>query len=198
MSIARKLYTCGVGIGFTFDIHEDTLKTIKLLDARSRTAFRDFGELYTLAERLNDVVRSDGLASVLCHNGFYPPSFLIADGKIDLTDWEYSSISDYAGDLAVLICCSDYSYEKAMHVLEVYFERPLTKRVLLPCVASICVVSFHWFMRALYQDMRGSPVGERLFMYYKCTKFHGAKALDLIAEKQRIPCGCGDDLVLFG
>lgn len=165
MGIARKLHGSGADSGYAFDIHEDTLKTIALLDAKRRTAFRDFGDLYALADALNAMVKADGLASVLCHNDFYPPNFLVTSDEIDLIDWEYSGMSDYASDLVVFICCSDYTYDEAMHVLEVYFGRPLTKAELFHCVAYTCVVSFHWFIWALYQDMCGSPVGELLYLY---------------------------------
>ena len=131
------------------------------------------------------MVKADGLAPVLCHNDFYPPNFLVTSNEIDLIDWEYSGMSDYASDLAVFICCSDYTYDEAMHVLEVYFGRPLTQEELFHCVAYICVVSFHWFIWALYQDMCGSPVGELLYLYYKYTKLYGAHAMEMARELKR-------------
>ena len=185
MGIARKLHESGADSGYAFDIHEDTKKTIALLDAKRRTAFRDFGDLYVLADTLDAMVKADGLAPVLCHNDFYPPNFLATSNEIDLIDWEYSGMSDYASDLAVFICCSDYTYDEAMHVLEVYFGRPLTQEELFHCVAYICVVSFHWFIWALYQDMCGSPVGELLYLYYKYTKLYGAHAMEMARELKR-------------
>lgn len=185
MSIARKLHASGADSGFAFDIHEDTKKTIALLDAKRRTAFHDFKDLYALADELDAMVKADGLPPVLCHNDFYPPNFLVTSEEIDLIDWEYSGMSDYASDLAVFICCSDYTYDEAMHVLEVYFGRPLTPEELFHCVAYICVVSFHWFIWALYQDMCGSPVGELLYLYYKYTKLYGTRAKEMAKDLNR-------------
>lgn len=177
MGIARRLHSCGVDTGFAFDIHEDTLSTIKLLDAKRRTSFRDFDELFGLANRLNDLVKEQGVAPVLSHNDFYPPNFLMKDGRIDLIDWEYSGMSDYASDIAVFICCDEFDYDEALHVFETYFGRPMTDEELFHCVAYTAVVAFHWFIWALYQDMCGSPVGELLYLYYKYTKLFGSNAL---------------------
>lgn len=182
MRLIRRLHECGVASEFIFDLHEDTLKQIALLSEGHRTSFPDFEELFQMAERLNEVVKADGLAPVLSHNDFYDANFLIRGDEMYLIDWEYSGMSDYASDLAVFICCSDYTYEDAMEVLEAYFERPLTPSELRHCVAYLSVVSFHWFVWALYRDMCGDPVGEYLYLYYKYTKLYGRAALAMIGE----------------
>lgn len=182
MAMIRQLHNCGVVSDWGFDIHQDTLKQIALLNEGRRTSFPDFEELLAQAEYLNDIVKADGLAPVLSHNDFYDANFLVHGDEMYLIDWEYSGMSDYASDLAVFICCSDYSYDEAMEALEVYFERPLTKAELLHCVAYLSVVSFHWFVWALYRDMCGDPVGEFLYLWYKYAKRYGQAALAMIEE----------------
>lgn len=184
MSVARTLHRSGVDSGFAFDIHEDTLKTVRLLDAGRRTSFRDFDDLFALADKLNALVKAQGTPPVLSHNDFYPPNFLMKDGRVDLIDWEYSGMSDYASDLAVFIACSDYTYDEALHVFGTYFERPLTDEELFHCVAYTAVVAFHWFVWSLYQDMCGCPVGELQYRYYRYTKRYGAKAFELYAAME--------------
>ena len=126
MEIGRTLHRSGIASAWTFDVHEDTKKMLALLDERHRTSFPDFDQLYDLAERLNDLVKCAPENMVLCHNDFYEPNFLVQKDRMHLIDWEYSGMSDYASDLAVYICCSDYTYDEALHVLELYFQRPLT------------------------------------------------------------------------
>ena len=185
MRLIRKLHESGADTGFVFDIHEDTKKQIALLDEGRRTAFRDFGELYELADTLNAKVKEDGLAPVLCHNDFYDPNLLVSGDEMHLIDWEYSGMSDYASDLAVFIACSDYTYDEAMEALEAYFERPLTPEELFHNVAYLSVVSFHWFIWALYKDMCGDPVAEFLYLWYKYTKMYGNAALKMAEEMGR-------------
>lgn len=185
MRLIRKLHESGADTGFEFDIHEDTKKQISLLDEGHRTSFRDFGELYDLADRLNEMVKEDGLPPVLCHNDFYDPNLLLSGDEMHLIDWEYSGMSDYSSDLAVFIACSDYTYEEAMEALEAYFERPLTQEELFHNVAYLSVVSFHWFIWALYKDMCGDPVSEFLYLWYKYTKMYGSAALRMAEEMGR-------------
>ena len=117
MEIGRTLHRSGIASAWTFDVHEDTKKMLALLDERHRTSFPDFDQLYDLAERLNDLVKCAPENMVLCHNDFYEPNFLVQKDRMHLIDWEYSGMSDYASDLAVYICCSDYTYDEALHVL---------------------------------------------------------------------------------
>ena len=183
MKMIRRLHESGLDCGFVKDMHEDTLLQIKLLDERRRTQFKDFSELLDLADSLNKDVMADGLAPVPCHNDFYDQNFLITDRGMDLIDWEFAGMSDYASDLAVFIaCCPDYTYEDALKIYGLYFGRNLTERELFHCVAYTAVVSFHWFVWALYTDACGEPVGEFLYYYYRYTKLFGAKALELKGE----------------
>lgn len=179
MGMIRRLHECGEDTGFLFDIHEDTKKQIALLDRGRRVSFRDFSELCELADTLNEKVKADGLPPVLCHNDFYDPNLLVSGEEMYLIDWEYSGMSDYASDLAVFIACSDYAYDEAMEVLEVYFGRALTDDELFHNVAYLSVVSFHWFIWALYKDMCGDPVGEYLYLWYRYTKMYGKAALEM-------------------
>ena len=180
MELLRKLHGSGAQSELVKDMHEDTLKQIALLTPEWRGKYEDFDELFEMAERFDAVVKADGLEPVLCHNDFYDPNFLIKGDEIHLIDWEYSGMSDYASDLAVFICCSDYTYEEAVHALEVYFQRPLTDAELLHCVAYIQVISFHWLVWALYMAQCGEPVGPLEQTYHEYASLYGKYANKLM------------------
>lgn len=176
----RRLHDSGVDCGFIKDMHQDTLLQLKLLDESRRTQFDDFASLFETAEALNALALEHGAHTVPCHNDFYDQNLLITDSEIHLIDWEFAGMSDYASDLAVFIaCCPDYTYEDALRVFELYFGRPLTDVELFHCVAYTAVISFHWFVWALYKDATGEPVGEFLYYYYRYTKLFGRKAMEL-------------------
>ena len=183
MVMLRKLHGCGADAGFVKDMHADTLHQMALLTPEFRGKYDDFEELFELADRFDAVVKADGIAPVLCHNDFYDPNFLIAGDEMHLIDWEYSGMSDYASDLAVLICCSDYTYDEAVHALEVYFQRPLTEAELIHCVAYIQVISFHWLVWALYMAQCGEPVGPLETTYHEYASSYGKKAAELLERR---------------
>lgn len=184
MAIARKLHGSGAQSTLVKDMHEDTLAQIALLKPEFRNRYDNFEELFEAAERYNEIVKADGLAPVLCHNDFYDPNFLIHGDEIHLIDWEYSGMSDYASDLAVFICCSDYTYEEALHALEVYFQRPLTDTELLHCVAYIQVISVHWLVWALYMAQCGEPVGPLETTYHQFASEYDEHAAELLEKKE--------------
>lgn len=184
MSMARTLHESGEVTGFEFDLMENAKKMIGILEASHRIEFADFPELLSMAQRLDVLAKQHGARKCLCHNDFYDPNFLVAqDGSIQLIDWEYSGMADYASDLGVFICCcADYSYEDALKVLQQYFGRPLTDEELLHCVSYVALASFYWFIWALYKEAHGSPVGEYLLLWYRFAKRYGARALEIASE----------------
>lgn len=188
MELARQLHGCGVDSGFQLDMHEDTCKQVKLLAPGWRGYFEDFEDMFRVAERLDGEVKKRGLKVVLCHNDFYDTNFLVTDNGMDLIDWEFSGMSDYASDLAVFICCSDYTYEEAMTVLEEYFQRPLTADELFHCVAYLGVISFHWLVWALYQETVGAPT-PFLQTYYDYTRMFEDAALRMLDAENKSDLG---------
>ena len=179
MGMVRKLHGCGRVSKWAFDVHENSKAIIAMLGAHHRTASRDFKQLYELIDGLNDAVKSDGTSPCLCHNDFYSPNILVRGDSMYLIDWEYSGMSDYASDLGTFVCCSDYTYEQAVDVLRVYFQREPTPAELFHCVAYFAISSYYWFVWALYKDANGAPVGEWLYLWYKNAKSFGKKALEL-------------------
>lgn len=180
MRMARTLHGCGVESQWSFNVYDNTLELIELLDARHRASFKDFNELFELIEGLAGYVAGDGTPQSLCHNDFYAPNFLVTSEKMYLIDWEYSGMSDYASDLGTFICCSDYTLDEAIDVLGVYFQRTPTQPELAHCLSYVALSSYYWFIWALYKDACGQPVGEWLYLWYKNAKVFGRKAREVI------------------
>lgn len=180
MALARKLHGCGVDTGFEFDVHADTLKQYGLLDDAHRRYFDDLPQLLETAEMLNADICGDMDARCLCHVDFYDENFLVGRDSMDLIDWEFSGMSDYACDLGVFICCCpDYTYEDSLAIFREYFSRELTDEELYHCVAAAAVVSFHWLVWAVYKEFTNESAGELLDYYYRYTKMFNEEALKM-------------------
>ena len=180
LEMARKLHGCGVESKWTFDVHANTKELIEMLDARHRASFKDFKELFALIDGLNDFVQSDGTPACMCHSDFYSPNFLVTETEMHLIDWEYSGMSDYACDLGTFICCSDYTFDEAVRVINMYFQREPSDAELAHCLAYVAISSYYWFVWALYKDACGAPVGEWLYLWYKNAKLFGSKAREVV------------------
>lgn len=177
MSLARKLHASGAKTPWSFDAHADTLKQMALLSDEQLHAVEGFDELFAMATKLNEALAADGIEPVLCHNDMYDTNFLVSAGHLDLIDWEFAGMSDYASDLSVFICCcKDYSHEDVLKIYELYFGRSPTDAELLHCVTSLAVVSFHWLVWALYKAATNDPVDEFFEMYQRYAREYCARA----------------------
>ncbi|QKF06919.1 phosphotransferase [Berryella wangjianweii] len=182
LGLLRRLHDHPVDSGFDFDVYAATLETIELIDHQRRVMFRDFTQMTRMAEELAALARAHGARRCLCHNDSYAPNFLVHPGGIDLIDWEYSGMSDYASDLGTFICCSQYTVEQAREVLQVYFGRPLEPVEEFHCLAYCCLSSYYWFIWALYKEVCGDPVGSYLYLWYRHAKGFGEEARQRAAE----------------
>ena len=182
MDLIRCLHRSGEASAWTFDLFEKAQDMMALLGARAYPSFPDYELLRNRAERLDGLVKKDGVEPCLCHNDFYNTNFLVSDEGMYLIDWEYSAMSDYASDLGVFICCSDYDEDEADRVLETYFQRPLTAAEYRHCIAYVALAAYHWFIWALYKEATGDPVGEWLYLWYRYAKTYSVKALPLYGD----------------
>ena len=179
MNLIRRLHRSGEASQWTYDLFEKAQSMMGLLGARSYPSFPDYESLRDQAARLDALAKEDGVVLCLCHNDFYNPNFLVSDESMYLIDWEYSALSDYASDLGVFICCSDYDEGEADRVLETYFQRTLTEGEYRHCIAYVALAAYHWFIWALYKEATGDPVGEWLYLWYRYAKAYSVKALAL-------------------
>ncbi|MDO5117577.1 MAG: phosphotransferase [Eggerthellaceae bacterium] len=115
----------------------------------------------------------------MCHNDFYAPNFLVHPEGVDLIDWEYSAMSDYASDLGTFICCSDYGIPEAEDVIREYFQRDPEPAEMRHCMAYVGLSAYYWFVWALYKERTGDPVGEWLYLWYRMAKTFGMHAQTL-------------------
>lgn len=179
MEIARRLHGCGKTVNSSFDVFEKAQKLVELLAERSRTGFADFNELYAAVSRVHDSVVQDGIEPCLCHNDFYGPNFLVRGDEMFLIDWEYAGMGDYASDLGSFICCSDYTYDEAVQVIERYFGRKPNADELRHCIGYVALSAFHWFVWAIYKDSVVDVVGESLYTWYRYAKEYSRRALEM-------------------
>ena len=179
MEIARKLHGSDVASPWTFDVYAKAVEIVHLL---GRVEFNGFDELAQRAAFLDECVKADGVAPVLCHNDFYDPNFLVHDDGVDLIDWEYSAMSDYASDLGTFVCCSDYGVPEAEEVFRAYFQREPSPGEMRHCMAYVGLSAYYWFVWALYKDKAGDPVGEWLYLWYRMARDFGKHAEALYAQ----------------
>lgn len=161
------------------DIWQQTLSLIDKI-SRKRKDFADFDALLADMTQLQKYVEADQVPKTLCHRNSDASSFLQdPTGRMLLIDWEYAGNDDPAIDLGTFICCSDYTFEEALRVLEMYYERALTPTELRHALACISIAAYYWFVWALYQESLDNIVGQPLYVWYQTARTYLRRAMDL-------------------
>lgn len=183
LDMMKTLHDAKVHSDFDFDIWKGTLDFINKI-GNERRDFYDFDELFDNMKHLYDLTQKDGFEKVLCHCDCYDPNFLVdKNGDMTLIDWEYSGNDDPGCDMGTFVCCSDYTFDEALHVLDLYYGRKPTKEELRHMLAYISIASYYWFVWAIYQESLGKLIGEYLLLWYENSKVYMKAALKLYEEE---------------
>lgn len=179
LRMVKKLHDAAIISPYDFDIWRRTENLIAKT-AASHKDFEDFDSLYQGMQKLYEYTKKDGVKKVLCHCDCYDPNFLIDEkGDMVLIDWEYSGNDDPANDLGTFICCSDYTYEDALRVFEIYYGREPEFKELRHNLAYVAIASYYWYVWAIYQESIGNTIGQYLFLWYRNAKEYRKCAIEM-------------------
>ena len=92
-------------------------------------------------------------------------------------------MADPAVDIGTFIACSDYSTDKAKKIITQYLAHKPAETELRHYLAYVAILSYYWFIWALYQDSVGKPVGEWQYLWFKYTKLYSKEAIEMYHTK---------------
>ena len=185
VSLMTRLHQSGKSTPYAIEFEKGLVDFKEKLIKRNRFEFDDKEELEAMVGKVIGYLEQDQVEHTICHGDCYSPNFLVdEDGNMSLIDWEYSGMGDPTSDIGTFVACSDYTLEQAKEFIQIYLEHN-------PDVASerhflgiIGLVSYYWFLWALFQESNGKPVGEFLYKWYRYTKQYCAEALRLYEEEK--------------
>lgn len=183
LKMIKDLHDLNIQGDFEFNIWAKTLEFIEKISKKGRTDFHDFDDLFNLIDNVKNYADQDGIQKRLCHCDFYDPNILISTDSMYLIDWEYAGVDDPGVDLGTFIACSDYTYDEAMKILDIYegfIMEPCKRRHF---IAYIAIASYYWFIWAIFQESNGAAVGEYLHIWYNNSYLYGNKAIELYEEQ---------------
>ena len=185
VSLMTRLHQSGKSTPYAIEFEKGLEDFKEKLIKRNRFEFDDKEELEAMVGKVVDYLEQDQVEYTICHGDCYSPNFLVdEEGNMSLIDWEYSGMGDPTSDIGTFVACSDYTLEQAKEFIQIYLKQN-------PGVASerhflgiIGLVSYYWFLWALFQESNGKPVGEFLYKWYRYTKQYCAEALRLYEEEK--------------
>ena len=183
MEMARRLHECGATVDRSFSFYEEGTAYEKKLLERGPIVINDWNDMKEQATRLNELLVKDAGKPVLCHNDFFGLNFLIGDdGFIDLIDWEYAGMSDYANDFGTFSVCEQLSEDEMRLALTYYFGRTPTEAEWRHNLGHVGMAGWCWYAWSVLKEIEGGDVGEWAYTYYRYAKIYLKKALALYDE----------------
>ena len=183
MAVARKLHAQDLTLDRQFDYLEEGLKYEALLLRKGPIDVPGYDELKAQAVRARELAREDGAPTCLTHNDFFNLNLLYdKQGNLNLIDWEYAGMADYASDFGTFVVTCMLGEAEAEKALEMYFGRVPTPQEKRHNFVFVGLAGWCWYVWSLQKESEGDNVGDWLYTYYRYAKKYLPLAISLYEE----------------
>lgn len=180
MRFGRRLHDSGARVARHFSFYDEGRRYERDILAVSPIDDVTWPGMSAQAAELNRYLVSDMGDPVLCHNDFFSLNFLVSgDGEINLIDWEYAGMGDYANDFGTLACCDQLTEDEMRVALTAYFGREPTAAEWRHNLGQVGMAGWCWYAWSLLKIVEGDDPGEWVYVYYRAGKTYLRKALEL-------------------
>lgn len=174
INLLKNLHDQRITVGHEFDLFGQ-IDYYMSLWGNNPSVYRDYETTYKNIMSLKSFVSSAADTKCLTHIDSIPDNFLFykdRDGseKLQLIDWEYSSMQDPHVDLAMFSIYSYYTREQIDHLIDLYFggKCPDITRIKIYCYVAIC--GLLWSNWCEYKRSLGIEFGEYTIRQYRYAK----------------------------
>lgn len=164
ISVLKKLHQKNLSVEWSFRPWEEALKIEEILKKeKSGISDPEFELLKNNVGICYKKCTGDGIKPCFCHCDTYAPNWMLTKDDTILIDWEYSGNADPGCDLGTYIMDSMWEVEDAIKFIKEYCGPKMTKAELYHYLSYVAVVSFYWYVWALYREACGAIMGESLY-----------------------------------
>lgn len=172
----RRLHDARIDFAYAFDPYQDALRLEGILRGeKNGIADPTFDELKSRITRLYAACQGDGVVKTLCHCDTYRPNWMLRAGKDTvLIDWEYAAFADPGCDVGYYICDAMWDFDRAEAFIRAYLGEDFTPRALFHHLCYTAIISFYWYVWALYREACDAVMGDALYRWhYMAVKYAG-------------------------
>jgi CTP:phosphocholine cytidylyltransferase-like protein/thiamine kinase-like enzyme len=170
LNLLRKLHGKCLSVNWDFSPWEEALVLEGLVEKNGAIQMNDFMNLKNKTEEIYKKTIGDGVEKRFCHCDTYASNWMISGGKVILIDWEYAGNGDPGCDLGGYIMDGMYSIDEARAFIKEYCGSSFNSALEFHYLAYVSIVSFYWFVWALYRESCGIVMGDSLHNWYIMAK----------------------------
>ena len=171
ISVMRRLHEKNLYVPWSFRPWEEAEKIEKILKADyDGIADQEFEELKENVRRCYNRCQNDGISMCFCHCDTYAPNWMLTQDQTILIDWEDAGNADPGCDVGTYIMDSMWEVPEAERFIREYCGDNMTDMQLFHYLAYTAVLSYYWYIWALYREACGAVMGESLYNWRVMAK----------------------------
>ncbi len=171
LAVLRSLHAKKLSVDWSFMPWEEACKIEALLRSeKGGIADREFDMLKERVEKCYRKCSDDGTEMCFCHCDTYAPNWMLTDTQTILIDWEYAGNADPGCDIGTYIMDAMWEIEDAEKFIMEYCGEDMTETQLFHYLAYTAIVSYYWYVWALYREACGAVMGESLYNWHIMAK----------------------------
>jgi len=170
-NVIKKLHSIDVKVDWEFDPWEKASYLEGLLNTNSTPIADDeFIDIKEDIRRCNEIAKECNLDKVLCHCDTYAHNWIISNSNTILIDWEYAGNADPGCDVGSYIMDSMWDIPEAETFIRLYCGENYSEQLRIHYLAFTAVISFYWYVWALYREHSGIVMGDSLYRWRAMAK----------------------------
>ena len=171
LAVLRKLHESGLTVDWNFNPWEEACKIESLLRAGKEGIIDpDFNALKSSIEKCYLHTVGDGVEPRFCHCDTYAPNWMLTDADTILIDWEYAGNADPGCDIGTYIMDSMWEIPEAEWFIQEYCGSAYNETLRFHYLAYTAILSWYWYVWALYRESCGAVMGESLYNWHVMAK----------------------------
>ena len=166
IGVMKKLHEQNLSVEWSFLPWEEAGKIEALLRAgKGGIADPEFDRLKDMVRRCYERCEGDGITQRFCHCDTYAPNWMLTETETILIDWEYAGNADPGCDVGTYIMDSQWEVEDARKFIRMYGGEEMTDAEMFHYLAYTAILSYYWYVWALYREACGAVMGESLYRW---------------------------------
>lgn len=169
VKVLKELHSKNKQVDWEFLPWDEALKIEEILRKGTGISLPDFDELKSNVEKCYKKTIGDGVERCFCHCDTYAPNWMFTDTETILIDWEYAGNADPGCDVGGYIMDAMYDIEEGKRFILEYLGEE-NETLIYHYMAYTALISYYWFVWALYRESCGAVMGESLHNWYVMAK----------------------------
>ncbi|MBQ9609997.1 MAG: phosphotransferase [Lachnospiraceae bacterium] len=171
IKVLRNLHEKKLNVEWSFLPWEEACKIEKIItEEKGGIADSEFEKLKNNVKKCYDKTLGDGIEMCFCHCDTYAPNWMLTDKETILIDWEYAGNADPGCDVGTYIMDSMWKVEEAEKFIREYCGDRFEEKTSFHYLAYTAILSYYWYVWALYRESCGAIMGESLYNWNVMAK----------------------------